>query len=134
MFAMALSVSLVLANSFGGRLLAPRAAAPENTGTTREEAAAVEEIAVPVPDIHCQGCVDTIAAYLEGEEGVERVEGDASSRIVRVSFDPGAVTPEQIKATIARLGYTPGPPEPLTADRTAGAEGAAIRSARPASR
>ena len=112
MIAMAASVSAVLANSFGGRLLAGR------DGEPRPAAAAVPEaqetspagsvLVLEVPTIHCQGCVDTIAAYLMTEQGIDRVEGDAKSRTIRVSYRPGTVAPDAIEGAINRLGHETG--------------------------
>jgi P-type E1-E2 ATPase len=108
MAAMAASVTAVLANSFGARLLkrtpapvAERIAAPgpDRPGTPEES------LALSVPGIHCEGCVATIQAGLMLEEGVAAVEGDAQRRTVRVRYRPGATSPQRIEAALAQLGY-----------------------------
>ncbi len=58
-----------------------------------------------VPGIHCQGCVDTIEAYLSAEEGIEEVEADFASKAVHLRYRSDAMTPEHIKAALARIGY-----------------------------
>ncbi len=65
----------------------------------------MNEIVLTVPGIHCQGCVDTIEAYLGAEEGIEAVEADASKKTVRLMYRPDVVTPDRIKAALARIGY-----------------------------
>ena len=117
MIAMAVSVSAVLANSFGARLLPAHggkfsAVAPEKRekrAETRHGGAAPNEVVLAVPDIHCAGCVDTITAHLTAEDGIESVQADASAKMVRVSFRPEAANPERIEKAIRRLGYHPEP-------------------------
>ncbi len=109
MIAMAMSVSAVLANSFGGRLLRPRGKAfhqpGERAAAPSGEPSALAEVVLNVPGMHCRGCVDTIKAYLGSEEGIEAVDGDAASKTVRVRYLSDVVTLEQIKAGLARIGY-----------------------------
>ncbi len=110
MIAMAVSVSAVLANSFGGRLLKRRDAEPRLVSTTappeeQETSPAETELVLDVPTIHCQGCVDTIAAYLMTEEGIDRVEGDPESKAIRVSYRPDMMAPDAIETAINRLGH-----------------------------
>ncbi len=112
MIAMALSVSLVLANSFGARLFKSRAGAlpqpsprPKGAIAPPDRSSAVDKIVLTVPGIHCQGCVDTIEAYLGAEEGIGAVEADASSKTVRLMYRSDVVTPDRIKAALARIGY-----------------------------
>ncbi|NIR28646.1 MAG: HAD-IC family P-type ATPase, partial [Gammaproteobacteria bacterium] len=109
MAAMAASVTLVLANSFGGRVLGRPA---RHEGRAHREAPAPEAAQAPteeavfaVADLHCRGCVDTVRSSLLAEHGVERVEGELSDKTIRVSFRPDAVTFEDIEAGIARLGF-----------------------------
>ncbi len=112
MIAMALSVSLVLANSFGGRLFKARGGVvaqpstiPETSSASPDRSAAVQAVVLTVPGIHCQGCVDTIEAYLSAEEGIEEVEADFASKAVHLRYRSDAMTPEHIKAALARIGY-----------------------------
>ena len=111
MIAMAVSVSAVLANSFGERLVKSRGQAiPEpptaKKSTVRPEgSSAADEVVLSVPSIYCAGCVDTIEAYLSTEEGVEEVDADASGKTVRLMYRPDVVTVDDIKAALARIGY-----------------------------
>ncbi len=105
MIAMATSVSLVLANSFAGRLLRPDAAAPRDA----EPAAAVSpdatHITFSVPGIRCAACVETIQVYLSTADGVEGVVGEANAKQVSVWYRPGVVKPEQLRAMLREIGY-----------------------------
>ncbi len=111
MIAMAASVSAVLANSFGGRLLrtgrtrpAPVARAPAGSAAG---ATAAEELVLSVPGIHCAACVDNIRVHLETAPGVEAVSGDAGAKTVRVSYRPGAIAPDRLRGMIREIGYEP---------------------------
>jgi cation transport ATPase len=113
MAAMAVSVSAVLANSFGGRLFGGGAApveAPARAEARGREAG--DEVTLSVPGIHCEGCVATIQAGLMLEEGVGSVEGDARARNVRVRYEASKTSRRRIAEAIAKLGYRveePGP-------------------------
>ncbi len=107
MAAMAASVSAVLANSFGGRLLG-RHPAPGEPGARAEAPAAPaagERLTLSVPGIHCEGCVATIQAALMLEDGIGAVEGDARAKRVEVRYARSKISPQQIEAAIGRLGY-----------------------------
>ncbi len=104
MIAMAASVSAVLANSFGGRLLAPR------KGLQAEAAAAVpaadlREVSIPVPGIHCEACVEIITAHLSAEVGVASVRGDAKAKTITVRFDPKRTLPERLRLQVEEAGF-----------------------------
>ncbi len=111
MLAMATSVSLVLANSFGGRLLKrspaqiDRATPPSSEETTTPSPNAGADVRLSVPDIQCQGCVETIKAGLLAEDGIEAVEGDAETKTIRVHYSESITSSECIEAAIARFGY-----------------------------
>ena len=111
MIAMALSVSLVLANSFGGRMFKRPSRVPEGTAPPAGEradsadAAVTEETIFSVPGIHCTGCVNGIRLYLKTADGVDKVEGDAKTKQIKVSYRAGDVTADQIREMIGRLGY-----------------------------
>jgi Cu+-exporting ATPase len=114
MGAMALSVTLVLANSFGGRLLkrpAPsqldRPAAKPQVELAGEPAPspADQVLLLNVPDMHCSGCLETIRANLSLERGVGDIEGDPRSKRLKIAFSSAATSPEAIETAIARLGF-----------------------------
>jgi len=112
MAAMAASVTLVLANSFGGRLLQPRRARLQGPA---EKPAAAEPKAPPpetdraltltVPDMHCAGCLETIRANLALEDGIGDVTGDLRAKKLHIPYRSEATGPEEIETAIARIGY-----------------------------
>jgi len=104
MAAMAASVSLVLANSFGGRVLKARPAR-EGTPPTADAAA---RLRLYVPDIHCRRCVETIRTGLLAEGGVRTVEGDPGAKTIGIVYTPSATSPERLEGAIARLGFRVG--------------------------
>ncbi len=117
MAAMAASVTAVLANSFGGRLVARASASAEDTAAAPEEligdgnasaAASVDEPAVArfiVPGIHCQGCVDALTAGLKTVDGVDAVEGDVAAKRMTVRYDPRTTAPDRLAVVMGKLGY-----------------------------
>ncbi len=113
MIAMALSVSAVLANSFGGRLLRPHRSpsftglpsTPATTAQGKEEIKEVVETVLCVPGIHCSACVETIESYLKTENGIEHVEGDAEVKQIRVIHRPNTIDRDRLRALIGQLGF-----------------------------
>ena len=105
---MAASVSAVLANSFGARLLRPQRS--RNQGDPQpvkqpREAPATAAVTFSVQTIHCAACVNNIRLYLTTESGIERVDGDAKAKTVSVHYVPDDIDAKKIEALIARLGY-----------------------------
>ncbi len=97
MAAMVASVSAVLLNSFGGRLLPrPRAAGPET-----------REIVLTVPSMHCDRCADTVRRTLSGLAGVLAVRSDLPTRRVAVVVR-GGVRSEDLCAALGRIGHVCG--------------------------
>ena len=103
MIAMAFSVSAVLLNSFGGRMLrrreTPRRAIADGAGDK------FIETTIAVPGIHCAACVETISANLALEDGVGRVSGDAKDKTITVAFDPALASAEKLRAAISAIGF-----------------------------
>ena len=64
----------------------------------------MEEKTVSVPNINCAHCVATISRELEEVEGVEKVDGDHTTKEVTVRWKAPA-TWETIKNTLAEIGY-----------------------------
>jgi hypothetical protein len=93
-FAMAMSVSLVLANSFGGRLVKFRTDVAEFAGTKQTPPKAQEgslwtgKLVLEVPAMHCGGCLETIKRDLTDEAGIKRAEGGAQNKQVCVTYRP----------------------------------------------
>jgi len=93
MVAMSASVSAVLLNSFGGRLLPRRTVEPPST------------LILTVPTIHCQGCVAAIGEGLLARAGVVAVEGDPAARTITVHYRPRAIGPDGVRAAVRALGH-----------------------------
>jgi heavy metal translocating P-type ATPase len=98
MVAMVASVSTVLLNSFGGRLL-PKSRAPQ------EEK--LEKIVLKVPSMHCQGCAGTIEQALHGLAGVASVTADHQSKVVTVAVRDG-VGRDNLCSAINAIGHVCG--------------------------
>jgi heavy metal translocating P-type ATPase len=109
MAAMVISVSAVLANSFGGRILRHRAdpavQQANEVQTVRAGAQDHSTVTLSVPGIRCHGCIATIRAGLMMEQGVVTVDGDAHSRIVTVCYDGSATSTRAIITALSRLGF-----------------------------
>jgi heavy metal translocating P-type ATPase len=106
MAAMAASVSAVLANSFGGRLLGARPAVAEAAeGAPAAGETDRSELVISVPGMHCAGCVDTIRAGLSFEAGVVSADGDARAKTIRVCYLASATSRERLEAAVERLGF-----------------------------
>jgi copper chaperone len=64
------------------------------------------ETVLSVPDISCEHCVKTINGALGALPGVESVQTDIPSKSVRLRYDEGQVSMDQIEATLDEAGYT----------------------------
>jgi len=98
MVAMVASVSTVLLNSFGGRLL-PKARAPQDEK--------LEKIVLNVPSMHCQGCAGNIEQALHGLAGVASVTADHQSKLVTVAVRDG-VGRDNLCSAINAIGHVCG--------------------------
>lgn len=97
MIAMVASVSTVLLNSFGGQLL------PTSKAKTREG----RSITFTVPNMHCEGCVNTIRNALEKRIGVVEVKSDLEKRWVEITYYDKEITAEGIKEILTEVGFRP---------------------------
>ncbi|MBI4539406.1 MAG: heavy metal translocating P-type ATPase [Gemmatimonadetes bacterium] len=124
MIAMAASVTTVLLNSFGGRLL-PKEQLPQKVAEAavrREEVSPTEaemdlaameqsspgapaEVVLEVPDIHCAGCEQNIETLLGDREGINAVEADAKTHRVRLAYRPERIALHEIEEAVTSLGY-----------------------------
>ena len=68
--------------------------------------AQTHETVLSVPDISCEHCVKTINGALGALPGVESVQTDIPSKSVRLRYDEGQVSMDQIEATLDEAGYT----------------------------
>jgi len=102
MIAMVASVSTVLLNSFGGRLLPkPRALVPEK----KER---LEQIALKVPSMHCQGCAGNLKEAIGKVPGVVSVEADPREKLVTIAVRDSEIGREEICAAITAIGHVCG--------------------------
>lgn len=97
MIAMAASVSTVLLNSFGGRLL------PKPTASPKHED--VDTFDFAVPSIHCEGCVQVIRDALRRLPEVVDVRGEPRQKHVTISVQKGSLSRSQIADQIFELGH-----------------------------
>lgn len=102
MIAMVASVSTVLLNSFGGRLLPrPRARASERGDR-------VEKIVLRVPSMHCEGCATNITDALRRLPGVSSVGADPGQKLVTVALRHGGIGREALCAALIAIGHVCG--------------------------
>ncbi|HEY1145964.1 MAG TPA: heavy metal translocating P-type ATPase [Allosphingosinicella sp.] len=93
MIAMVASVSAVLANSFGGRLLPRRRRGP------------AAQLTLHIANMHCEHCLAAIRDAASGLEGVTAVEGDPAAGIVTVTYQEGIAEPDGIREAIIERGF-----------------------------
>lgn len=107
MIAMVASVTAVLANSFGGRLLkAKEKGGPAHNGPSQLSTAELRSKA-----ISCEGCIRRIEQRLSGLDGVEFLKGDANRKEVTIRFDQNLTDLRSIEAEMSDAGY------PITGSR-----------------
>jgi heavy metal translocating P-type ATPase len=102
MIAMVASVSTVLLNSFGGRLLPKR---PPAKRKEIPEAKEVERLTFEVPTIHCEGCVANIRDALTRLPSIAGVEGEPKAKLIKVAVQKGTHSREEIADQISKLGH-----------------------------
>ena len=61
-----------------------------------------------VPNIGCDGCVNTIKAEVSQLPGVQVVSGDVNSKVVTVEWH-GPATWQQIENKLNEIDYAPAP-------------------------
>jgi len=66
----------------------------------------MEQKTFKVPNIGCNGCVNTIKNEVSALSGVQRVEGDVTSKMVTVEWDNPANW-ATIKAKLEEIEYAP---------------------------
>jgi P-type Cu+ transporter len=101
MIAMAASVSTVLLNSFGGKLL-PKPSQKEARETADEP---MERLQFQVPTIHCDGCIQIIRDALGRFPEIAKVEGEPRQKRITVVFHR-PLPRDEIVNEISRLGHT----------------------------
>ncbi len=107
MLAMAASVTTVLLNSYGGKLIPGKV--EEVSSQSFEEPLSVElkthQISYTIPTIHCQGCVYGLKESLEELPGVVSVDGDADSKTLVLDFVNKDVNFKKVKKLIENEGH-----------------------------
>ncbi len=101
MVAMVASVSAVLLNSFGGRLLPKPRMVP-----AKEEKLA--SIILKVPSMHCQGCAANLKDAISKVAGVVAVEADPQQKLMAVAVRDGTIGHEHICAAVTAIGHVCG--------------------------
>ena len=98
MLAMAASVTVVLINSFGGKLLPAPSAKREEIKT--------HTLKLNVPTMHCEGCEQVIRDAVLKVKGVEAVEIDLGRKLVSVTLRDGDITKGKIRRQIVKADHT----------------------------
>jgi copper chaperone CopZ len=68
----------------------------------------MEEVTLAVPGLWADHHVVTVLGLLRDEPGVASVTASALEKCVRLSYDPGATSPERIAARLNEGGYATG--------------------------
>lgn len=64
------------------------------------------EFVVTGPEkLHCEGCEQRVGNVLRRLAGVKTVQASAQTQHVVVTFDAGAVAPDQLQGRLEQLGY-----------------------------
>ena len=58
-----------------------------------------------VPSISCSNCSNKIQQELRSMKGVEIIDVDLKTQMVKVDYDPGAIQPSDISKRILSMGY-----------------------------
>jgi len=102
MIAMAASVTTVLLNSFGGRLLPKTRKGKEPEMTEKGD---VEKLDFVVPSIHCEGCVQVIRDALSRLPAVVEVKGEPQKKHLSMSVQKGSLSRVEVADQISKLGH-----------------------------
>ena len=62
---------------------------------------------VEVRGMHCGGCERTVSRAVGALPGVERADADLVAEEVAVTFDPGRVGLDEIRAAVRDAGFSP---------------------------
>ena len=64
-----------------------------------------EHVSFPIGGMSCQSCAGRIEEALSGRPGVIKAVVDFARREASVRFDPGKVTPHDLRVTVEKAGY-----------------------------
>ena len=70
-----------------------------------ERAGATGSVVLSISGMHCDSCIALIEEVLSDHAGVRAASVDLASAAARVSFDPAAVTIDELCSAIVELGY-----------------------------
>ncbi len=97
MVAMAISITLVVSNSFGGKLIQKMSV----------EKAASSKAEFEVPTIHCKTCLANILSSVSGIEGVESVKKGSEKNTIIVTYRGNeSKIIDKIDGNVKELGHT----------------------------
>jgi len=65
----------------------------------------MEQVALKVQGMTCQGCARSVKKVLESVEGVQSADVSLDRGEARVVYDPGRASLERLKAAVAAAGY-----------------------------
>lgn len=65
-----------------------------------------KESSLKIPAIHCSGCVRTVTRTLQALPGVDVIQADPASKLVRVRFEESTVSLEQIRDALDGIGFS----------------------------
>ncbi len=99
MIAMAASVTTVLLNSFGGRVV-------YLPGFRRKKQR--RTLTLKVPSMHCEGCIKNVQEAVRRVHGVKRVEVYLDQKLVTVVYNNGMSVENDIKQRITQAGHVLG--------------------------
>ena len=70
-----------------------------------DEAKRVELKVVGDRTIHCSGCESTVKFTLSRIAGLEEIEADHQTQMIRFNYDPHIADLEKVKADLEWIGY-----------------------------
>jgi copper chaperone len=65
------------------------------------------ECVFTVPQVKCEGCVETITKALNGLAGVHATQVTIPAKEVRVDFDPAQLDDGRLRKALAEAGFPP---------------------------
>ncbi len=58
------------------------------------------------PEMHCHSCEKKIKEEIRFAKGVKKIATDVAQQTVTIEYDADKTTPEKLKESFARIGYT----------------------------
>ena len=65
----------------------------------------MNRVVLHIPDLHCDGCIASVAYALETFPGIHSIDGDLEQATLTVDYDLAAITPLAMKKQLAAIGY-----------------------------